>query len=221
MDRMKRVCLSTAATVLLAGMLCAAQGISSFAQAQIGKGTSGPRAMLAETQSLANRYRSKPAPAIKSVPGKIEKIAFDNFVPTIKPPGNLRAVLRAFAEGIAGHDWNGLLAFFDHGHLSAQLNLYLNDGVMFNWLGKAGQRDVGSVVRLYLYETMQLSLHGGTGGDVVRDDMDTISAISFRDLKDGEGLWVLSFIVEFTDGRKSRGELYVQQNNLKFTGPVG
>ncbi|GAB4237507.1 MAG: hypothetical protein Kow0032_23380 [Methyloligellaceae bacterium] len=192
------------------------------ASAQRGKGSTQVRAAVTETQRLADGYRSRPAPAARArAATDIEAVAFDNFVPSIPPPGNLRPVLRAFAEGIAKHDWHGLLAFFDHNHLSAQLSLYLHDRQAQNWLGAEGRRNVDSVVRLYLYETMQLSLRDGTRSGITRADMGRIRSISYQDLNERDGVWILSFVIELDDGRKTRGELMILQNNLKFTGPVG
>ncbi len=177
--------------------------------------------VIALVRQQANFFRGRPSPGRKAgAAPRIEKDAFADFVPSVAVPGGLPPVLRAFAERLAKQDWPGLLAFFDSEHLDAQLNLYMSDTFMFGWLGKPGNRSVATVIQLYLYETIQLA-HQDDSNRIAREDMDGIKSISYRNLSNDGDYLTVSFVVRLADGRRTRGQVYIEKDTLKFFGPVG
>ena len=179
------------------------------------------KGLITLVRQQASFFRGKPSPSrsIKVEP-RIEDDAFSDFVPSMAVPGELKPVLRAFAEKLAKHDWPGLLAFFESDHLDAQLNLYMSDTFMFGWLGKTGNRSVATVIQLYVYETLQFA-HQDDSNRITREDIDRIKTISYRNLSDSGDYLTLSYVVRLDDGRRTRGEVYIEKDTLKFFGAFG
>lgn len=208
---------------LLALFLCLGlmQAQSSPGWAETGAGTGDVKGLITLVRQQASFFRGKPSPGrtARAEP-RIEEDAFSEFVPSMAVPGALKPVLRAFAEKLAKHDWPGLLAFFESDHLDAQLNMYMSDTFMFGWLGKAGNRSVATVIQLYIYETMQFA-HQDDSNRITREDIDRIETISYRNLSDSGDYLTLSYVVRLNDGRRTRGEVYIEKDTLKFFGAFG
>ncbi|MCP4328001.1 MAG: hypothetical protein GY791_06145 [Alphaproteobacteria bacterium] len=141
---------------------------------------------------------------------------FSRFNPEIQPSRQLEALLGAFADDFESQKWLRLLELFDPSHVNAQLEMYLQDDFMFEHLGEPGQRSQDVVIKLYLYET--LNMQAPDGPKAIED----VRAIYFTDMREEfDGYWMVSFTAEREPGEPLNGSITVDKDTLRFLGAWG
>jgi len=141
-------------------------------------------------------------------------------------------LLDGFSKGMKNYSWENLSSLIMEEHVVAQMEMYLTDEVMFNHLGRVGERDVAAVRRFYVRETFALTKE--EEGKMLRKKFAHKNFFDFTNLEDAKALyWIKSeifgevkiyyFLIYTKSGQSFVGRIMLVDtiNGMRIVGPMG
>lgn len=141
-------------------------------------------------------------------------------------------LLNGFAKVMQDYKWSALKELIMEEHIAEQMEMYLTDEVMFNHLGKVGERDTAAVRRFYVRETFGLTQEDEK--ELLKKKYPHKNFFDLTNLEDGKELfWLKSkdfgevkifyFLLYTKTGQSFVGRVMLIDtiNGMRLVGPMG